>query len=142
MSQDVRRCSFIWCKIDSFFSDSLSRVSMLHSPSVRSWFSRALPKHLQEMSRDMVNVRIWVFLILTFLHLIISKAEKEVIRSALDGTPVENNCPVKDEAFVACCDSREPSSKAEDSTTKSSSLMLGLCSTSKYVKNLSSIFHL
>lgn len=60
-SQDVRRSSFISCKIDSFYSDSLSRVSMLHSPSVRSWFSRSLPKQLQEMSRDMVNVRIGFF---------------------------------------------------------------------------------
>lgn len=57
-SQDVRRYSFISRKIDSFYSDSLSRVSMLHSPSLRSWFSRALPKQLQEMSRDMVNVSI------------------------------------------------------------------------------------
>lgn len=74
------------------------------------------------------------FLTLTFLHLIILEAEKEAIRSALDGTPIENNCPVKDEAFVACCKPHEPSSKAEDSTTKSSNLMLGLCSATKYVK--------
>ena len=42
-----------------FFFANLSRVSMLHSPSVRSWFSRALPKQLQELSRGMVNVRIF-----------------------------------------------------------------------------------
>lgn len=71
---------------------------------------------------------------MTFLHLFILKADKEAIRAALDGTTVENKCPIEDEAFVSCCEPREPSSKAEDRTTKSSSLMPGLCSATKYVK--------
>lgn len=101
---------------------------MLHSPSLRSWFKWALPKQLQELSRDVVNVRIWFFLCFVVLHLYILKADKEAIRAALDGTPVENKCPIEDETFVACCGPRE------DSTRKSSSLLPGLCSATKYVK--------
>lgn len=79
----------------------------------------------------MVDVRIWPFLYLGLFTSLILKADKKAIRAALDGTPVENHCPIQDETFVGCCGLRELSSKAEDSTTKSISLMPGLCSITK-----------
>lgn len=74
-SQDVRiglfKSFYVFEKkrlifVFSLILRNLSRVSMLHSPSVRSWFSRALPKRLQELSRDMVIVRIFFIYLIFF----------------------------------------------------------------------------